>query len=86
MRLREPKQPIYTIQVLNEILSKGYRAKLVIIGDGPLRDKCIETIDSLGISDHVFMLSTRTDTRELINDMDVVTLSFRCGRDCRSLL
>ncbi len=74
MRLREPKQPIYTIQVLNEILSKGYRAKLVIIGDGPLRDKCIETIDSLGISDHVFMLGTRTDTRELINDMDVVTL------------
>ena len=32
----------------------------------------------LGISDHVFMLGTRTDTRELINDMDVVTL-FRCG-------
>ncbi|HZJ57154.1 MAG TPA: glycosyltransferase family 4 protein [Clostridia bacterium] len=74
MRLREPKQPLYTIQVFNEILSMGHRAKLVIVGDGPLHDSCVEAIESLGISDHVFMLGTRADARQLINDMDIVTL------------
>ena len=74
MRLREPKQPLYTIRVFNEILNQGHRVKLVIIGDGPFRDKCNDLIKYLGISDHVFMLGTRTDARELINDMDVVTL------------
>jgi len=74
MRLLEPKQPVYTIEVFNEVLRKGYRAKLVIIGDGPLDQECRTTIQKLGIENDVYMLGTRTDARELINDIDIFTM------------
>ena len=74
MRLREPKQPMYTIEVFNEILRRGHKVKLVIVGDGPMYDDCKMTIDRLEINEHVHMLGTRTDARELMNDMDIVTL------------
>lgn len=74
MRLREPKQPIYTIEVFYEVLKSGYRAKLVIIGDGPMYDDCKSVIHRLKLQNDVYMLGTRKDARELINDMDIVTM------------
>jgi len=74
MRLREPKQPVYTIQVFNEILKRGYRAKLIIMGDGPMNESCRQIIRQLGLKNDVYMLGTRADARELMNDMDIVTL------------
>lgn len=49
MRLLEPKQPVYTIQVFDEVLKRGYKVKLVIIGDGPLNQECRSTIQKLDI-------------------------------------
>lgn len=74
MRLREPKQPVYTIEVFNEVLKRGYRAKLVIVGDGPMRADCENAIERLGLEEDVYMLGTRLDARELINDMDIVVM------------
>ena len=77
MRLREPKQPIFTIKVMNEILKRGHKAKLIIVGDGPMYDDCRLTISKFKLDDHVLLLGTRLDARELINDMDIVTLFSR---------
>ncbi len=46
----------------------------MIIGDGPLRGDCEKLIEELGLNRDVYLLGTRPDARELLNDMDVVTL------------
>lgn len=77
MRLREPKQPAFTIQVYDELIKRGLRAELVIIGDGPQREECIELIAELGIERGVHLLGTRGDARILLNDFDIFTLFSR---------
>ena len=76
MRLRIPKDPLFTIQVFHRLKEQNpnYNIKLVIIGDGPLRGDCEKLIEELGLNRDVYLLGTRPDARELLNDMDVVTL------------
>ncbi len=74
MRLRTPKDPIFTIQVFHALRKLGLDLKLVIIGDGPLRDDCEKLIQHLAIENQVYLLGTREDARELLNDIDVFTL------------
>ena len=74
MRLRIPKDPLFTIQVFHRLKEQhsNYNIKLVIIGDGPLRGDCEKLIEELGLNRDVYLLGTRPDARELLNDMDVV--------------
>lgn len=74
MRLREPKQPVFTIEVFKEILNMGHKAKLIIIGDGPMYKDCRVSIDQLELNENVYLLGTRADARELINDIDIMTM------------
>lgn len=74
MRLREPKMPLFTIEAFYNISKKLEKAKLVIIGDGPIRTDCEKLISQLDIRDKVFITGTRDNVRELINDFDVFTL------------
>lgn len=73
-RLREPKDPIFTINVFAEIKSRGYNTKLIIIGDGPLIEKCAVHAYELGLNRDVFLIGSRDDARELLCDFDIFTL------------
>lgn len=73
-RLQQPKDPIFTIRVFNEIKKRGYNAKLILIGDGVLMDECNKIINFLGLNNDVYLLGTREDARELLNDIDILTL------------
>ena len=79
MRLRPPKDPLFTIKVFHKLKGENpsYNIKLVIIGGGPLRKKCEGLIEELGLNKDVYLLGSRTDARELLNDMDVITLFSR---------
>lgn len=74
MRLSEPKDPIFTIEVMNEVKKRGYKVKLVILGDGRLRGKCEQLISRLGMKQDAFLLGKRDNVRELLPDIDVVLL------------
>lgn len=74
MRLRKPKQPVYTIEAFNKVLKMGYNAKLIIVGDGPMYKDCKLAIKEHMLEDSVYMLGTRADARELMNDMDIITM------------
>ena len=78
-RLAEPKDPLCLIQVFAELKQRAGSApepplKLVIIGDGPLRENCLNLITSLGLSEDIFLLGTRDDARDLLNDFDIFVL------------
>lgn len=74
MRLRDPKMPMFTIKVFNEVLKKESNIALVIIGDGPLKENCINLVNKLNISSKVYFLGARHDINELIVDFDIFTL------------
>lgn len=74
MRLRAPKDPLFTIQVFNELKQHNFKIKLVIIGEGPLRANSEKLIEQLDLNRDVYLLGTRMDARELLNDIDIFTL------------
>ena len=53
-RLTEKKAPFLSIQAFSQVLSQHSDARLDIIGDGPLRNVCMQLCKGLGIADQVF--------------------------------
>jgi glycosyltransferase involved in cell wall biosynthesis len=73
-RLQEPKEPLFAIQVAGQLIKRGQKIHLVIIGDGPLMQRCRDAVNSLGLDSDVSFMGTRQDARELLNDFDIFVL------------
>lgn len=73
-RLTEQKNTLFVIDVFNAIVKKQSNAKLLIIGDGNLRDAMFARIDEYGINDHVLYLGRREDISQFYNAMDCFLL------------
>lgn len=73
-RLTEQKNTLFIIDIFNEILKKEKRAKLLIIGDGNLRENMLKRIDEYQIADSVLYLGRREDIPQFYNAMDVFLL------------
>ncbi len=52
----EKKGHYYTIKAFNKFLPNYRKSKLVLAGDGPLKEKMINFVSELGLSDHVIFL------------------------------
>ncbi len=74
MRLERVKNPIFLIEVFYEILKKEKNAKLVIVGDGSLKEKVLSKIDELNLKDYVKLLGFRDDARKIYGIFDVFVL------------
>ena len=82
-RLAFQKDPLFFLEAADRMLArrrvipgKG-RLYFVLIGDGPLRGECEAFIKNKGLAGHVFLLGTREDAAELVQDFDVFTLFSR---------
>lgn len=73
-RLTEQKNTLFIIDIFREIYIKEPNSKLLIIGDGTLREKMIKRIDEYGISDGVLYLGRREDIHQFYNAMDCFLL------------
>ena len=62
------------IDVFCDIKRLCPEAVLILIGDGPLREKINEKVENLGISDSVFFLGKRTDVERYYSAMDCFIL------------
>lgn len=69
-RLTEQKNTLFVIDIFNEIYIKDKKAKLLIIGDGNLREKMLKRIKDYGIEDAVLYLGRREDIHQFYNAMD----------------
>lgn len=69
-RIVEQKNQSFLIDIFYEI-QKSQKAKLVIIGDGELKDKLLSKVKKLGIEDKVIFTGVRKDINDLINAMDI---------------
>ena len=51
------------------------RGKLIVVGDGRMRDELKDFADELGLADHVHFLGYRKDVEKLLRAMDVFVLA-----------
>lgn len=73
-RLTVQKNTIFIIDIFNEIAKLEEKAKLLIIGDGELREEMISKIKDYGIEEKVLYLGRREDIKQFYNAMDCFLL------------
>ena len=73
-RLTIQKNTLFLIDVFYEIIKLEPKARLLIIGDGDLREKMLEKINTYDIRDKVIYLGRREDIQQFYNAMDVFLL------------
>lgn len=69
-RFEETKNHIFLIDIFNEILKKQNNAKLILIGDGNLKENIRKKVDEYGIKNKVEFLDQRNDVADLLQAMD----------------
>jgi len=70
-RLREEKGNEYLIRAVPAILEKEKRFVLLVVGDGPLRNKLEGLVRDLGVEPYVKFLGFRKDVPELLSIFDI---------------
>lgn len=73
-RLTEQKNTLFIIDIFNEIVKQEPKAKLLIIGDGNLREEMLRRIKEYGIEESVIYLGRREDIQQFYNAMDCFLL------------
>lgn len=73
-RLTEQKNTLFIIDIFNSLVKKEPKAKLLVIGDGNLREPMLAKIDEYGIADKVLYLGRREDIPQFYNAMDCFLL------------
>ena len=68
------KQPLRLIEAFSLMARQVPQAKLLMVGEGELKEKAMVLIDSLGLQDRVILLPFRTDVPELLAATDIFVL------------
>lgn len=69
-RFSKQKNHKFLIQIFEKYLNINKKAKLLLIGDGELRNVIINEITQKGLLDSIIILGVRSDTNELYQAMD----------------
>jgi glycosyltransferase involved in cell wall biosynthesis len=62
------------IAILRSEPSLARRLRLVIVGDGPLREPCLRELEQAGIAQYAWLPGERRDIRELMRGFDLFVL------------
>ena len=73
-RFTAQKNTLFIIDVFNEIVKKEKKAKLLLIGDGELKDAAFERVKQYEIEENVLYLGRREDIQQFYNAMDCFML------------
>jgi glycosyltransferase involved in cell wall biosynthesis len=74
-RLSTEKGIDILLSAMSQIIQKDPSSKCIIIGEGPLKEKLLEQVKSLGLSRHVFMEGFQADVRPYLCAADVFVLT-----------
>lgn len=73
-RFNEQKNHMFLIEIFATLKKKENKAKLILVGEGPLFEQVKERINQLNISKDVILLGKRNDVPDLLQAMDVFLL------------
>ena len=73
-RLSDVKGHIYLIRAMPEVVKIFPTAKLLIIGEGKMKDALARETDRLGIKGNVLFIPRASNTRDLLSAMDIFVM------------
>ncbi|RKY33041.1 MAG: hypothetical protein DRP74_01220 [Candidatus Omnitrophota bacterium] len=73
-RLSQEKGHIYLIRAVKKAKEQVNNIRLIIIGEGRMREKLLTEVNSLGLEDSVIFFPSVFDTRKFLSVMDVFVL------------
>lgn len=73
-RFMKQKNHDFLLDIFAEVVKKQDNAKLLLIGDGPLREQIENKVKTLGLDEKVIFTGVRSDVADLYNAMDVFVL------------
>jgi glycosyltransferase involved in cell wall biosynthesis/SAM-dependent methyltransferase len=73
--LRAQKDPLSLLRAFALVRTTVSDARLVIVGDGPLRDEAVAVAEELGLSDAVTLLGSRRDAARWYGAFDVFAMA-----------
>lgn len=86
-RLEVRKGTDVLLEAVAELRKKGLpEVRVVVVGDGPLRDELPALAARLGLADQVFMLGDRSDVHEVLGALDLFVLPSRTEGMSNALL
>ena len=69
---RYPKNHDFLIDIFKEVKEIRATAKLMLVGEGELRNKITKKVDALGLSDSVIFTGIRNDIPDLLQVIDIL--------------
>lgn len=73
-RFCEQKNHEFLIEIFARIIELESRAMLLLVGDGPLKERIMKIVKEKGLVDKVWFLGTREDVDKLLQAMDVFVM------------
>lgn len=73
-RLSEAKNPIFQVEILSRLVENQVDAALMLVGDGPYKEKVINKAEELGIAPKVILPGAQLDTAPYYSALDVFTM------------
>lgn len=73
-RLHHQKNQSFLLEVFARVAEMRPGARLLMVGEGPLKSELLAKAESLDVSDRLTLLSNRTDVNRLYQAMDVFVL------------
>lgn len=64
----------YLIRAAPEVLNKFPKARFLIVGEGPLKNKLILTSEKLNVADRIIFTGFRSDIKEILASIDVLAM------------
>lgn len=73
-RFMKQKNHDFLVDIFAEVAKRKENARLLLIGDGPLRKQIEDKVQALGLTDRVIFTGVRSDVADLYNAMDLFLL------------
>jgi len=70
-RMTAEKNHLFMLDVLKEVMRHDYSVRLLLVGDGPLKESIILKAKDLGIENNIIMTGVRRDVHKLLMAMDI---------------
>lgn len=70
-RFSEQKNHKFIISIIDKLRKKGLKFKIILIGDGELKEEFFKEIDELGLNEYVLYLGLQDDIDKWLNVMDL---------------
>jgi glycosyltransferase involved in cell wall biosynthesis len=73
-RLDTSKNPLFQLEVLSKIVKQNIKAKLMLVGDGPLVQQLRTTVERDNLENNVILAGTTTHPEDFLSAFDAISM------------